>query len=300
MIAKDIKIILPPSGMDGVISLIENPIVAIDSDIYVYTAACICEPKVQLLKKDGKLIDDTFLYHQSKGYSVIDQIIGGIEKSFDAGKVDCYLSTTDREANYRNLVVGADKVYKENRKKRPSYYQHMRSYFINTFGAGVCRNDEADDVLGQLLYADYMNAYHSDHHDECNIVVASTDKDLWQFPGWIFNPTKRELSYSNFIGWLEYKKDKALLGRGFLFFCAQMIMGDTADNISGIKGSGAKIAFDALNGIDNFSDAWKKVVSLYQQKGVSEETIRAHATLLWITHEPGRLYPHNYLIEDMV
>lgn len=294
------KIILPPAGMRDVISLCDNPIVVVDSDIYVYAAACICEPAVKLLKKNGKIINDSILYHQSKGYEVIDEIIGDIERNFEARKISCFLSPTDKQKNYRTHVKGAAKVYKGDRKGKPAYYKHMRSYFINSFDAMVCVKDEADDILMQLLYADFMDAFHSDHTKECNIVVASTDKDLWQGPGWVYDPTKKELSYSNFIGWLKYKKDKALTGRGFLFFCAQMIMGDTADNISGIGKYGAKKAFDELNEIDNFSDAWKKVISLYEEKGIPEETIRAHATLLWITHEPGRLYPHNYLIEDMV
>ena len=208
------------------------------------------------------------------------------------------LSSSDNKSNYRSYVQHAAREYKKNRAERPYYYNHMRSYFINNYNAMVCNKDEADDAIGKLIYDDYNNALIND--GKISVVSCSIDKDFKQFPGYLYNLKTRETNYSDFIGFLTYKKGSGIDGRGFLFFCAQMLMGDTADNIVGIHRVGQKKAYDALFDAKSYRDAWSRVVKMYREKGISDRQIRAHATLLWITHEEGRLLPHSHLVEHLL
>ncbi len=306
----------------NIIELCDNPLVLIDCDILVYKACAICEKKTKFIDVDGTVTDSFFIGNESSGYQYIDYTINKIKDDLSATEIRCFLSTTDKDKNYRTHVKGADKVYKGNRKKqKPYYYKHMRSYFVNTYDAFVCPNDEADDMIGRLLYEDYQQAFHyiergdmstseSDfiEHNKCTMLAASTDKDFWQFPGYLWNFDKCELSYSDHFGYIELvetvlssgKKTCLIKGRGFLYFCAQMITGDAADNITGIFRCGHKKAYAALNDCFDNRGAWKAVVDMYRDKGIDDEQLLAHATLLWITHEEGRLMPHSHLIEEMV
>lgn len=308
------------------IELCNHPLVLVDCDIMVYIACSICETKTTFIDRDGTTKDSLFLLNESAGYHYIDETLKKISDDLDASKVACFLSTTDKDKNYRTHVKGADKVYKGNRKKeKPYYYQHMRSYFINVYKSLVCEVDEADDHIGKLLYADYQKAFNyisqfgvTDEGEEnydlkiscckCSVVVASTDKDFDQFAGYIWNFQHCELSYSDHFGYISLKETIAksgiktylVKGRGFLYFCAQMLTGDAADNITGIHRCGPKTAYKTLKDCVDNRGAWKAVVDLYRDKGVSDKQLLAHATLLWITHEEGRLLPHSHLIEEMV
>lgn len=132
-------------------------------------------------------------------------------------------------------------------------------------------------------------------------IGCTIDKDLDQFPGWLYNLTTGDITYSNNFGYLIYSEDrKQLKGRGFLFFCAQMMMGDVADNILGIKNVGPKKSYSLLKDCKSFTEAWNVVYKLYAHNGISELELKANAQLLWITHEKGRRLPHDVTLEHLV
>lgn len=130
------------------------------------------------------------------------------------------------------------KPYQANRADRSNRPEHLD--VIRDFLGGGCPGysalelegiiwtmQEADDGMAQAAYADPENA-----------VVCSADKDLLMVPGWKLD------MYTNVIrqdkdafGWIDLDRSKSsakVIGGGTKFFWAQCLMGDTADNISGI------------------------------------------------------------------
>lgn len=109
------------------------------------------------------------------------------------------------DSNFRKEISPA---YKANRdpNQRPQYLHDAKKYYVKYWDAVVSEGCEADDVIGMA-------------HDEDSIVVSS-DKDMMQLGGLIYNPVKNEL-YNIQNPWY--------------FFYMQMLTGDKADNIEGIK-----------------------------------------------------------------
>lgn len=119
--------------------------------------------------------------------------------------------------------------YQGNRegRERPEHLDAVR-YYMEQMGAAAHVHQEADDGLAQAAYADVHN-----------VVVCSSDKDLWGVPGWNLDPAKgsESLNWSDpsSIGRVEARdKDGKLIGRGWLYFFAQTLIGDSADHIKGL------------------------------------------------------------------
>ena len=278
----------------------ENPTALVDGDIICYKCAFACQKSIKLIEKDGSLVDSVFYYSQFHGYHLIDAYMKRIKKDLSTNDLVVILSVDDKSLNYRTHVKGAEKEYKGNRKPRPFYYKHMRSYMINNYDATIHPQDEADDALGMLCYEDFNSKYDSDVHEDLKYIQCTIDKDSKQIPGYLYNLNSRTISFSGNFGYLSYSKKSGIDGRGFLFFCAQMLMGDTADNIVGIKGIGPKKAYSALHKFSSFSEAWRCVVIKYAEHGNDNKVLTANASLLWITHEKGRRLPHHVHIDELI
>ncbi len=281
--------------------LCDNPIVLLDADIPGYSYACVCEKKSKLILESGKTEDFVFYYPQSTAYNLIDKLLGYIAEQLSPNYIAPILSPQTKDNNYRFKVENTQKKYKGNRGERPFYYNHVRSYFINTYNASVCEYDEADDQIGKIIYRDYIEAEKTGR--DLHYIASTTDKDFRQLPGYLHNFKTGEITYSNHFGYITCEKVKGgyvLNGRGFLYFCAQMLMGDTADNIPGVPRFGPKHSYDILKHCKEYSGAWDVVVKVYLEKGLSRDVVKANASLLWITHEEGRRLPHSHLIEDLL
>lgn len=279
-------------------NLVKNPQALIDADAVCYVAASICEVNVDLLLENGQVNKNTIYLYQEIGYRIIDAQMDRIASDITPAYSHCILSNSNPDTNYRYGIEGASRAYKANRKDKPHFLPHMRSYFINNYGADVCDKGEADDLIGRIAYKRYTESVRD--CVDISEIMCGIDKDFKQFPGYFYNLKSREVTYSDYIGYLTYTKSKGIDGRGFLFFCAQMIMGDTSDNIVGIPKCGAKKAYDTLKDYTDFSSAWRSVVDLYRSKGIHDTVIEAHAALLWITHKEGILLPHSPDIRTLV
>jgi len=99
-------------------------------------------------------------------------------------------------------------TYKANRKDqpKPEYLYDAKLYYVKYWDAAVSDGVEADDAIGMA-------------HDDETIVVSS-DKDFFQLGGLIYNPVKDQM-YEITNPWY--------------FFYMQMLVGDDADNIEGVK-----------------------------------------------------------------
>lgn len=129
-----------------------------------------------------------------------------------------------------------------------------------------------------------------------NGIIWSDDKDLRMTPYPYWCKEKGVILPGQAFGWLQPKFTPAgtlkLIGQGPLFFWAQMLMGDTADNVQGIKRLGGRLcgpdgAYKALapfeqgqdiNAVANF------VIDAYRQ---IDQNPLPEATLLWLLRWEG-------------
>ena len=79
------------------------------------------------------------------------------------------------------------------------------------------------------------------------------------------------------------KKPPKLSGYGLKFFYAQLMMGDSVDNIPGLPRCGAVKAYDVL--FDAFDEAvmFERVRAEYEMKGFGDEYLLEQGQLLWMT-----------------
>jgi 5'-3' exonuclease len=147
----------------------------------------------------------------------------------------CFLTSEDK-SNYRFDI---DPLYKSNRKaEKPKHYNALRSHLINQHNAEVVFGMEADDKLGIEQQED--------------TIICSIDKDMRQIPGKHYNFVKKEM--------FEVTPIEALQ-----FFYMQILMGDTADFIEGIRGIGPKKAEKIISPLLTEQDMYNEVMQVYKK-----------------------------------
>lgn len=166
------------------------------------------------------------------------------------------------DTNFRHDVA-VTAPYKGNRKdvRKPKHLPLLRDYLVKAWGATISDGQEADDEIA--IRATELGS-------EC--IIVSIDKDFMQVPGWHYNFIKRE---KKFVTEEE----------GLRFFYKQILTGDNADNIKGIKGVGPVRAEKML----------KDAVTPYQLyqccvEAMGEERVLENARLLWLRREVGQTW----------
>jgi 5'-3' exonuclease len=168
-----------------------------------------------------------------------------------------------KQGNFR-YDVATILPYKGNRDKthKPKYFNEISEYIVKHWGAIEVEGIESDDAMGiEQSLAPWATT-----------VICSNDKDMLQIAGWHYNWVKEEL--------VHVTPEEA-----DLMFYWQMLVGDTADNIPGIKGIGEKRATAIV--VDCGQDIAKvkaEVQRLYQkQYGMDwERPYNEVGTLLYI------------------
>lgn len=189
------------------------------------------------------------------------------------------------------------KEYQGNRKDKPKpkFLHAMREWMHKERDAVLHMTCEADDGMSMGQYAAIKegNAHLS--------VIATKDKDLCMVPGLQLNWDTGEMSDTKndpfgyiFLHESESKsKTKKIKGRGWKYFWAQMLTGDSADNISGLpkvctpefcptgkyKACGPVMAYDILCTVNNNKQAFEVVRDLYKECGAK------HGFVHWKTGE---------------
>lgn len=143
------------------------------------------------------------------------------------------------------------------------------------------------------------------HKEFCDVVIASSDKDSAITPCWNWNPDTYKMQWVDLIGCLEPKYKKGMVkdymivgtgifwsrgekagtektkrvlvgekpssaitklnGKGLMFFYAQLIMGDAADNYKGIPNSGQTAAYNLLVNCKTEKDMYMIVLGAYKE-----------------------------------
>ena len=181
---------------------------------------------------------------------------GDSYKSFITGSQHNYPITD--VVNFRKII---NPEYKANRKDviTPQWLDICRKYMISEYNTKVTIGYEADDALG--------------FNQTEETVIASIDKDLLMIPGHHYNFVKK-----------EYREVSEL--DGIKAFYRQMLIGDSSDNIFGIRGIGKAKAAKIIDHLEVEEDMSAVVVTLYEDP----ERFRMNADCLWIQRIEGKRF----------
>ena len=283
----------------------------IDADVLVYKAGLSCE-KLLLAEEElteeesaqGYIIEN-FTDKNGKhkrfkvgpapfAFSLCKKIICKLLTKFNTTEYQLYLTSTDN-SNFR-FDIATIKGYKANRlgSKKPFHYYEIRDYLIKYWSAIVVTGMEADDAISI--------AAHSIGGLPCSI-----DKDFNTFSVVTYNWEKDRLLDGS-KPFLELVRNKGktctLLGSGLLYFCAQLLLGDNADNIPGLDGYGPVKVYEVLKDSHSFEEGIKIVYTEYKKKLVQTHTelevkqrLVEVAKLLWIKRKEGKeeIFPLEWL-----
>jgi DNA polymerase-1 len=170
----------------------------------------------------------------------IDDLVQEIPESVFA---DDHRIAIKGSGNFRDSLTGD---YKAHRKVEPEYaslIRTLREYLISDHGAIPADGQEADDLLAQW-------ATECNQNDE-EWVIASIDKDLLTIPGVHYNIRKGTIDH------IDEDTADYLLNM-------QLLTGDRADNIQGLKGIGPKKAENILAGTA-FGKRRQAVIGAYRE-----------------------------------
>lgn len=217
-------------------------------------------------------------------------ILEGIREDCLAKKELMYLTSNDK-SNFRFARAKTPRVvnkgkpteytlqgYKENRKgsDKPLYYNETREWLEGDEGAIMVFGEEADDAMARAAT-----------QCEGKAIISTHDKDLNMVPVDIYNIPKREIHVFEGDGlWLEKGK---IRGRGRDWFYAQLLMGDSGDNIPGIPGYGPAKAYKALKDCENEQEMVEVTTDIYFSELTEDHTFQQVkdryleiADLLWM------------------
>jgi hypothetical protein len=153
---------------------------------------------------------------------------------------------------------------------------------MQEFDVHMERVVEADDAM-------MMMAYHLGE----NGVVRSDDKDLRMTPYPYYDIKRGVVMPSDPFGelWIEETPSgvKKLVGRSLKFFWAQMVMGDSADNIKGLltldgKTAGPLGAYEFLHPLPDIELVCNAVIGAY--RAINQNPL-PEAWLLWLLRSPS-------------
>lgn len=227
----------------------------IDADSIVYDAAFAVQKGDELEPVENALY-------------LIKTQIHNILSGTNAKNFEIILSPVEKERNFR-YSLNKFHSYKANRanKPKPMYYSQCREYLIDTWKAIVADGHEADDEVAIR----HMEHYHEDHKDENVSCIACIDKDLNNIPGPHYNYRKHE---HYFVGTEQAIKN----------FYLQLLVGDVADNVPGLKGIGSVTANKMLSSLYTEKDLFSEVHYQYMLKHPEDykDRLLEAGKLLWI------------------
>lgn len=228
-----------------------------------------------------------------------------------------------RKGDRAELAI--QRPYQGNRagKAKPRMLEPIRYWMAKELGARLCTLWEADDGMAM-----------AQHADPDNTIIVSKDKDLRMVPGLHMDWDTGTITDtgSDPFGWIELLRSETtggkpktkLTGRGYKFFFAQLLMGDTADSITGLPKwidpdtgkaqlCGPVLTHAVLDPTRTVEEAYKLVASAYQRYS-EHKSFTHHATgatvpftevllsemqLLWLRRKPDK-YDCVYWLQEQL
>lgn len=202
----------------------------------------------------------------------IERLLDDCLENLVADRFQFYLTG---DTNFRFQVYFEYKANRLNTPK-PRHLPAMRAFLTEKYNAIMSEGCEADDLLGIAQCAGSA---------EEPTTIVSLDKDLLQIPGRHYSwhieggtPDKR---------WVKPAKlQEVSKHQGLHWFYTQMLTGDVADNIKGVKGIGKVGATNMLSDPNlTENDMFEIVQNAYS----NDEEMLMNGECLWImrnTNEP--------------
>lgn len=224
----------------------------IDGDIIAYRSAAAADK-------------DTFEIARHYMEKTIDDII------LKTGADEIYIALSG-ENNFRYQIYPE---YKANRKDmvRPQFLDQCKDYLHIQYNAVHSDGCEADDLLGIEQCKDINNT-----------IICSLDKDLRQIPGRHYSweiaggpPEKRWVKEAELVNVTH--------DEGLRFFYKQLIIGDSTDNIKGVKGAG-KVAAKVIDNLNTEQEMFETVRDMYN----NDEEMLMNGQCLYIWHKPNDIW----------
>lgn len=186
------------------------------------------------------------------------------EQIIDAVNANSYTLFLSGSDNFRKTI---NPQYKANRKDkpRPKWLQACREFLVTEWQAVVTDGIEADDAMGI--------------HQTEDSIICSLDKDMLQVPGWHYN-------------WVKDQATFVTPEEGLKSFWTQMIVGDVADNVFGIKGLGPVKAARILDPIegDTYDELYTNYHGTVSNLYNDPDRFSSNAKCLWIQRTPGGVW----------
>lgn len=171
-------------------------------------------------------------------------------------------------------ALAIQKEYQGNRKDKPkpAKLHIVRQWLGSAFPATLHMQCEADDGMSSAQYAAIGKG------DGNLSVICSKDKDLNMVPGLHMVWESGEIHEEYAFGEITINEKNKIAGYGHKFFWAQLLMGDSADNIQGLpkfcsphlskpKSIGPALTYSLLTGIKSNKEAFEYVRACYQRTG---------------------------------
>ena len=172
--------------------------------------------------------------------------------------------------------IAKTRPYKGNRQDvKPFHFNNLTVYMRDCLPCQMVRQIEADDAMALEQLS-----------SKGTTIICSRDKDLRQVPGLTYSwELGKQASFGptnvDETGYLTLSKDrKKLSGTGFAFFCAQLLMGDTADNIPGLKGWGPVATHGWFSLCTTPEEYYMAASAAYEN---NKDYLLEQGRLLWLT-----------------
>ena len=223
---------------------------------------------------------------------VIDKVDESIKFITENSGCDSYELFITGKDNFR-YDIATVKPYKGNRSDKPKpFYLESTRKLLESYGAVVCDGMEADDMLA-------VRAREMEYKDCC---ICSRDKDLrmvpcmqysWEVglqPEWgpelVDKLGELHFRFSDKILKNGEKSNaiKKVWGTGLKWFYAQLIIGDSTDNISGLEGKGGGLVHQVIHPCTSEEELFTAAFSAYTDKygDTAAERLLEQGRLLWM------------------
>lgn len=250
----------------------------IDGDPLVYSSgfASDAAAKAEVMQRTGMKTKeewDEYVAANGKPHEPLRFAIHGlkmqIESVVEAAEADDYVIYLSHPVNFRESFFPD---YKQNRDPthKPFWGAEIADYLLNNNAVYSELGDEADDALGMAQVRATS--------DKRETIICTIDKDLDMIPGLHYNFSKTKKADG------IYRIEDP---EGLRLFYAQMIQGDSSDNIPGLyKKRGIKASaryFYPLEGMTTHAEMYRYVLDVYEG---DTEFVNLNGKLLWIKREP--------------
>lgn len=229
---------------------------------------------IKMLSVSGEVSEEQLMELYKDTFNVkhvLDRVDSFVHSILFSTKADRYLlyiadHTADKKDMFR-YSLAVTKPYKGTRPPTPAYMRYWKpiiaEHLINKWGAIPQRWIEADDACA-IAMTKYKDLY--------NCTLCSPDKDLKQIPGNHYDYSK--LVYASIDTTESYR---------ILF--AQCMVGDSTDNIPGLKGVGKKSPLLKFPGCSNFEHFKAYTIKCFADKNCTEEYYNEQMSLIFMLRE---------------